>query len=48
MELKFRAEFFPLLVKLLCSGDVRILIIEEIKIRFSGSKGRIPDLSAAV
>ena len=40
MRPKFRAEFFPPLVKLLCSGDVRILVIEEIKIRFSGSKGR--------
>ena len=38
--LKFTAESFLPLVKLLCSGDVRILTIEEIKIRFSGSKGR--------
>lgn len=44
MGLKFRAEFFPPLVKLLCSGDVRILIIEQIKIRFKGEKYQISQL----
>ena len=46
MGLKFRAEFFPPMVKLLCLGDVRILIIEQLKIRFK--RGEIPGLSAAV
>lgn len=43
--LKFIADTSFLLVKLLCSSCERMVIIEEIKVKFKGEKLQIPGVS---